>query len=330
MNALISTVNARNMGRDDPEFAEDFCELELSLDGKTASCIVAASMFMKWKRKRPSEQRAIHKSKLTDGWQSKVSSRTSYINSMAYLRSRLGLWSSLVDLEDWKRDLEIDAEFDIAGHFSSLSHQNSDNTRYKDNNWTRIREVSGRLEVIATKESIETFDQKDQALRKRLRFVSQTSTPSAPVPPPPPTTAEAHVQKEIEDTYALAKRRLNQSLFRQMMLDLHKGTCFLTGITDRTLLVAAHIDRWADSPESRLEPGNGLLLYCEYDQYFEHGYFVFDINHKVTLTNKGRMSGEYVRKRLDAIVGKPAPASVEDRFLAVHRNRVESETMEGE
>ena len=70
---------------------------------------------------------------------------------------------------------------------------------------------------------------------------------------------------------AMARTRVNQGLFRRMMLARYEGRCLLTGLPVPELLVASHIVRWADDPQERLNPENGLLLNALHDRAFEVG-----------------------------------------------------------
>jgi putative restriction endonuclease len=73
------------------------------------------------------------------------------------------------------------------------------------------------------------------------------------------------------DVIGSAKRRVNQSFFRSMILASYDAKCAMTGISDQRLLVASHIDRWADNPAHRLDPHNGLCLNSLHDRAFEEG-----------------------------------------------------------
>ena len=56
-----------------------------------------------------------------------------------------------------------------------------------------------------------------------------------------------------------------------MILTSYDSKCAMTGISDQSLLVASHIDRWADNPAQRLNPHNGLCLNSLHDSAFEAG-----------------------------------------------------------
>lgn len=50
------------------------------------------------------------------------------------------------------------------------------------------------------------------------------------------------------------KTRINQDVFRQMILSLYDNCCAITGINVRELLLASHIKPWAVDVENRLNP----------------------------------------------------------------------------
>ena len=77
--------------------------------------------------------------------------------------------------------------------------------------------------------------------------------------------------REGLDVIGSAKRRVNQGFFRSMILVSYEAKCAMTGISDQNLLVASHIDRWADNSAQRLAPHNGLCLNSLHDRAFEAG-----------------------------------------------------------
>lgn len=86
----------------------------------------------------------------------------------------------------------------------------------------------------------------------------------------------AAVLREIKDYHGqvrdtIVKSRINQNVFRRMILNNYNDTCAITGINDRRLLVASHIIPWADREETRLNPENGICLSALYDTAFDKG-----------------------------------------------------------
>lgn len=70
---------------------------------------------------------------------------------------------------------------------------------------------------------------------------------------------------------ATVKVRVNQRLFRLMVLNGYGATCCVTGIDEPSLLVGSHIVPWAEDVSQRLNPRNGLCLNALHDRAFEVG-----------------------------------------------------------
>lgn len=70
---------------------------------------------------------------------------------------------------------------------------------------------------------------------------------------------------------AIVRQRVNQNVFRAMILNNYNETCAITGINDSRLLVASHIIPWAERSDTRLDPENGICLSALYDKAFDRG-----------------------------------------------------------
>ena len=84
----------------------------------------------------------------------------------------------------------------------------------------------------------------------------------------------------------LVKTRVNQSLFRKIVLSAYSNRCAISGTNIPELLIASHIKRWADDTDNRLNPSNGLCLNTFYDTAFDKGYIGIDLNYKIILADK--------------------------------------------
>lgn len=89
-----------------------------------------------------------------------------------------------------------------------------------------------------------------------------------------------------EDRIREVKTRVNQDVFRQMVISNYNGTCAVSGINLDTLLVASHIKPWAECKEERLNPENGICLSSLYDRAFDQGLITFDNNYKMLLSSR--------------------------------------------
>ena len=67
------------------------------------------------------------------------------------------------------------------------------------------------------------------------------------------------------------KARVNQSVFRQMVLSNYSTKCAITGIDLPELLLASHIMPWSKNEEHRLNPENGICLSALYDKAYDKG-----------------------------------------------------------
>jgi putative restriction endonuclease len=67
------------------------------------------------------------------------------------------------------------------------------------------------------------------------------------------------------------KTRVNQEVFRQMVLANYSNQCAITGINIPSLLIASHIIPWSENQKERLNPENGICLSPLYDSAFDKG-----------------------------------------------------------
>jgi len=94
------------------------------------------------------------------------------------------------------------------------------------------------------------------------------------------------------------KTRVNQSVFRQMVLSNYESKCAITGIDIPQLLFASHIVPWSQNEKERLNPENGICLSSLYDKAFDKGLIGINTNHKVILSNeiKKKKEADYFSK----------------------------------
>jgi putative restriction endonuclease len=77
--------------------------------------------------------------------------------------------------------------------------------------------------------------------------------------------------KDGLDKERLIKVRVNQCIFRTMILATYENTCCITGINNPDLLIASHIVPWSKDHKNRLNPTNGLCLNALHDRAFDKG-----------------------------------------------------------
>ena len=103
---------------------------------------------------------------------------------------------------------------------------------------------------------------------------------------------ESELTKKIEynqltgqEKDALVKVRVNQSVFREKLLQKYGEKCSLCGMSCTDLLIASHIKPWSKSDASeKTSVHNGLLLCPNHDKLFDSGYISFDENGKILIS----------------------------------------------
>ncbi len=81
------------------------------------------------------------------------------------------------------------------------------------------------------------------------------------------------------------KTRVNQSVFRQMVLANYETKCAISGIDIPELLVASHIIPWSENETERLNPENGICFSPLYDKAFDKGIIGINQNYRVLLSS---------------------------------------------
>jgi putative restriction endonuclease len=89
-----------------------------------------------------------------------------------------------------------------------------------------------------------------------------------------------------EEKIRQVKTRVNQNVFRQIILAGNEYKCLITKINIQELLVASHIVPWSKNKDARLDPENGLCLNALYDKAFDKGLFTISNDFKVILSKK--------------------------------------------
>lgn len=80
------------------------------------------------------------------------------------------------------------------------------------------------------------------------------------------------------------KTRVNQSVFRQIVLANYSAKCAISGIDIPELLLASHIIPWSKNENHRLNPENGICLSALYDKAFDKGIIGINKNYEVILS----------------------------------------------
>jgi len=93
-----------------------------------------------------------------------------------------------------------------------------------------------------------------------------------------------HLQgKEAERSI---KVRVNQSIFRKVVLSNFNSKCCITGIDIPELLVASHILPWSQDKVNQLNPKNGLSLNTLHDKAFDRYLITVTDDLKIKISSK--------------------------------------------
>lgn len=91
-------------------------------------------------------------------------------------------------------------------------------------------------------------------------------------------------QLKGEDKVREVKTRVNQSVFRQIVVANYSGKCAISGIDIPELLVASHIVPWTKDEKERLNPENGICLSSLYDKAYDKGFIGINERHELVLS----------------------------------------------
>ena len=149
------------------------------------------------------------------------------------------------------------------------------------------------------------------------------------------TTIEQKFERDIRDIpqgltgetkVREVKTRVNQNVFRQMVLANYDGKCALTGIDLSELLVASHIIPWSFNERERLNPENGICLSSLYDKAFDRGLISFSNDKRVlfSIRLKENVGKEYYVKYFEPLseahLVTPRKYHINPQFLEWHRD----------
>lgn len=84
------------------------------------------------------------------------------------------------------------------------------------------------------------------------------------------------------------KTRVNQSVFRQIVLSNYSGKCAISRIDIQDLLVASHIVPWSKNEKERLNPENGICLSALYDKAFDKGLIGLNVKYEILISSELR------------------------------------------
>lgn len=91
------------------------------------------------------------------------------------------------------------------------------------------------------------------------------------------------------------KTRVNQCVFRQIVMANYNSKCAISGIDIPDLLVASHIKPWAKDEKERLNPENGICLSTLHDKAYDKGLIGINKDYEIIISSrlKRKQSTEY-------------------------------------
>ena len=89
-----------------------------------------------------------------------------------------------------------------------------------------------------------------------------------------------------EDKIRETKTRVNQEVFREIVLSNYSKRCAISDISIPSLLVSSHIIPWAKNQKERLNPENGICLSAIYDRAFDQGLITLDLNYHILFSSE--------------------------------------------
>ena len=123
--------------------------------------------------------------------------------------------------------------------------------------------------------------------------------------------------------------RINQYVFRKMVLKDYNQTCCITGLTIPEVLRASHISAWAKDELNRMNPENGLCLSATYDAAFDRHLISFDDDYRMILAPslKEHYTNEAFKKFFVNLQGKrmtlPLKFLPSKKLLELHRKQMQ-------
>jgi len=124
------------------------------------------------------------------------------------------------------------------------------------------------------------------------------------------------------------KTRVNQNVFRDIVLANYHRKCAISGLDIPNLLIASHILPWAKYEKERLNPENGICLSTLFDKAFDKHLIGIDENYKVVYSKllKDQDTKEYYthffKNHEGTVLSKPDKYLPKKEFLSIHLEQV--------
>jgi hypothetical protein len=127
---------------------------------------------------------------------------------------------------------------------------------------------------------------------------------------------------EGKERDVIAKVRVNQGKFREILLNYWNNACAVSGLKEEKLLIASHILPWSKC-ETNHQKGdifNGLLLSVVWDSLFDKGLISFDDNGQAILDKLDDKTIECLGLNKEPYIIFPNKLTAEHKqYLNMHR-----------
>lgn len=122
--------------------------------------------------------------------------------------------------------------------------------------------------------------------------------------------------KEGLDKTRLIKTRVNQNIFRTMILATYNNSCCITSINNPELLIASHIVPWSKDEKNRLNPTNGLCLNALHDRAFDQGLITISAkDYTIKVSTKLKTKKNLPEFAKDFLIIENIQINLPDKFL---------------
>ena len=135
--------------------------------------------------------------------------------------------------------------------------------------------------------------------------------------------------KRGEDIIRAVRTRVNQNVFRKIILLNYKNSCCITGLNIPEINRASHIIPWAADETKRLDPSNGLCLSATYDVAFDRHLIGLDDDYRIIISkklyekSKEKSVKDFFIKKEGLQINLPKIFKPNKNYLAKHREQGE-------
>jgi len=195
----------------------------------------------------------------------------------------------------------------LAALDTSIPQKGMGNTSQTDRYvWAEFKSVPDNI--------IEAFAQQSR------QFLPLVGTPIEPGSSQGMAEEEIGFDFEGSEKQVVTTRRIEQDLFRKMILVSYRHRCALTGIEDKRLLNASHIVPWKDDSEIRVNPTNGICLNVLHDRAFDRHMITFDEDYKMKIASHVPVIAKRELEKVDSVrLELPKRFLPDQSFLEQHR-----------